>query len=704
MKYKQLLALVALTMTTVPVYATSVDLDFSNHIEATNLSNSFGPSYDGPVMHFLNVGTHDGKIIDAKISSRIIGDATFRYHTPNYKDNGAGQPSGDIGFLYQTNSPGPAGLIYTFEFYDGTDGLSGTFSIPYTVPEFDMIGYDIDGEPVQSEQVRVFKNEGFYSYQTGSAGASLTAEESSDGLSVLFTGPGTNYSETDTSGAVKFTYKNTSIVTLQFETVTAANSPLPNPIFSAFDGNWDLSGFTTPIESSDESDFGDAPDSYGTLQASNGAEHAISPTLYLGSTIDADTDGQPSIASNGDDLDISGNDDDGITVLTSLERGLDSLLNINVTGSGYLQGWADWDMNGSFEDSEQIITNSPVVNGQQVIPIRVGDNAVIGSVQTRFRLSSNPNIPNSGYVGDGEVEDYVFNVTDPGTTIQHSGYYTAAFEDNWPEVGDFDLNDVVTYYRTTIISKDGDVLRFDLTGSITAYGASYGNGLGWKLDGFTESDINLSLSRVEKNGVTRPNISPFTGEDKATPSPSGDLIVVASLNLRDDIIINEECKFHRTNPSCSASLESEQMTFSISLPFNSGSEPSVVSLTPLGAADPFIFGAGQGLYHGDSFSSPPGKELEIHTADFPPTTRGTLVEGFYGIAQDDSDAASTKYYRTTENIPWGIVIASPWNHPSEYIDISHAYPDFAEWVTSGGVSKPTWYLNPESNKTWSTAD
>lgn len=94
-----------------------------------------------------------------------------------------------------------------------------------------MIGYDIDGEPVQSEQVRVYKNEGFFSYQTGSAGASLTAEESPDGLSVLFTGPGTNYNETDTSGAVKFTYKNTSIVTLQFETVTASNSPLPNPIF-----------------------------------------------------------------------------------------------------------------------------------------------------------------------------------------------------------------------------------------------------------------------------------------------------------------------------------------------------------------------------------------------------------------------------------------------------------------------------------------
>ncbi|MEZ9159774.1 LruC domain-containing protein [Vibrio lentus] len=702
MKYRQVISLITAAVSA-PLYATSVDLDFSNHIESTNLSTWAGPSYDGTVIHFLNVGTHNGKTIDAKVSSEVFGDATFLFHTPDYKE-GPDQPDGDIGFLYQTNSAGAAGLIYTFEFYDGTDGLSGTFSEPYTVPEFDMIGYDIDGEPVQSEQVRVFKSEGFYSYQTGSAGASLTAEESEDGDSVLFSGPGTNYSETDTSGAVKFTFKNTSIVTLQFETVTTSGSSFPNPIFSAFDGNWDLSGFTTPIESSDESDFGDAPDSYGTLQASNGAEHAVSSTLYLGASIDADTDGQPGASSNGDDLDIGGNDDDGITLLSNLEIGLDSLINVNVVGSGYLQAWADWDMDGAFADDEQILTNHAVVDGSQVVPIRVGDDAVVGVVQTRFRLASSPNIPSDGYVGDGEVEDYVFNVTDPGTTIQHSNYYTAAFEDNWPEVGDFDLNDVVVYYRTTILSKDDVVLRMDITGTIMAYGASYGNGLGWKLNGFDESDIDLQTARVQRNGVTRADISPFTGEDKEVASPGRDLVVVASLNLKNDLPINAECMFHRTNPSCSPSLESEQMTFSISLPFASGSEPTVSSLVPLSGFDPFIFGPGEGQYHGDSFTSSPGKDLEIHTADFPPTTRGTLVSDFYGIAQDDSDPSSNKYYRTTQNMPWGILISSPWNHPAEYIDISEAYPDFAEWATSGGSAKPTWYQNPTSDKTWSTED
>ena len=237
-----------------------------------------------------------------------------------------------------------------------------------------------------------------------------------------------------------------------------------------------------------------------------------------------------------------------------------------------------------------------------------------------------------------------------------------------------------------------------------AYGASYGNGLGWKLNGFDESDIDLQTARVQRNGVTRADISPFTGEDKEVASPGGDLVVVASLNLKNDLPINAECMFHRTNPSCSPSLESEQMTFSISLPFASGSEPTVSSLVPLSGFDPFIFGPGEGQYHGDSFTSSPGKDLEIHTADFPPTTRGTLVSDFYGIAQDDSDPSSNKYYRTTQNMPWGILISSPWNHPAEYIDISEAYPDFAEWATSGGSAKPTWYQNPTSDKTWSTED
>ncbi|WP_420147566.1 hypothetical protein, partial [Spirosoma sp.] len=53
-------------------------------------------------------------------------------------------------------------------------------------------------------------------------------------------------------------------------------------------------------------DFGDAPDSYGTLLSSNGARHTPYTNVYLGGSFggnyDAETDGQPGPMADGDDL------------------------------------------------------------------------------------------------------------------------------------------------------------------------------------------------------------------------------------------------------------------------------------------------------------------------------------------------------------------------------------------------------------------
>ncbi|MFZ4767026.1 MAG: hypothetical protein ACOYMN_18900, partial [Roseimicrobium sp.] len=66
-----------------------------------------------------------------------------------------------------------------------------------------------------------------------------------------FTGPGTNYAETDVSGAFILTYKNTSSILLDFQADTSKDSPLPNHVFSAIDGDLsmigdNLDGFTPP--------------------------------------------------------------------------------------------------------------------------------------------------------------------------------------------------------------------------------------------------------------------------------------------------------------------------------------------------------------------------------------------------------------------------------------------------------------------------
>ncbi len=58
-------------------------------------------------------------------------------------------------------------------------------------------------------------------------------------------------------------------------------------------------------------DFGDAPDpTYPTLAASNGAHHPFDAELYLGASVDGETDGQPTINADGDDLDGTDDEDE----------------------------------------------------------------------------------------------------------------------------------------------------------------------------------------------------------------------------------------------------------------------------------------------------------------------------------------------------------------------------------------------------------
>ena len=73
-----------------------------------------------------------------------------------------------------------------------------------------------------------------------------------------------------------------------------------------------------PVEPSENTDFGDAPDSYQTKYASSGARHGIT-SLMLGSTIDGETEAYEYPLS--DDASDGSDDDDGISFPTQLETG-----------------------------------------------------------------------------------------------------------------------------------------------------------------------------------------------------------------------------------------------------------------------------------------------------------------------------------------------------------------------------------------------
>ena len=159
-------------------------------------------------------------------------------------------------------------------------------------------------------------------------------------------------------------------------------------------------------------DFGNAPDSYHTLLASNGARHNIvsdpvaGKVICLGSTVTPEPDAQ---------IGATNADNDGVTVngspLSTLVAGTPTSVNVSASVAGYLSAWVDFNGNGTFGDSgEQVVVNQSVSAGNTSIPINVPVLAKVGTTWARFRFSTVGNLSLDGAAANGEVEDYKINV------------------------------------------------------------------------------------------------------------------------------------------------------------------------------------------------------------------------------------------------------------------------------------------------------
>lgn len=157
-------------------------------------------------------------------------------------------------------------------------------------------------------------------------------------------------------------------------------------------------------------DFGDAPDSYGTLATSNGPRHGSSGPI-LGTSRDAEANATASATSTGD-----GADDDGVRFLNMLVAGTNTFLEVavtNLTGPASLDCYFDFDRSGVFGDqpNERI---SGAINGPlTTVPVNIPASAPVGLTAARFRLSTAGQLSPYGFAPDGEVEDYQVRIISP---------------------------------------------------------------------------------------------------------------------------------------------------------------------------------------------------------------------------------------------------------------------------------------------------
>ena len=200
-------------------------------------------------------------------------------------------------------------------------------------------------------------------------------------------------------------------------------------------------------------DFGDAPASYSTTLANDGPRHVIG-SLFLGSAVDPEVNGQPSPSALGDDNNSTGqgpfvDDEGGITFLSALNVGKTREFRVNASQAGFLDAWIDFDQSGDFTFDEKLIEFSDLIieggsssgsfeggggggdlsgsfnidtgtgtgisipAGFSTVSFSIPNTALPGPTFARFRLSSTGGLSPTGLASDGEVEDYLVSIAAP---------------------------------------------------------------------------------------------------------------------------------------------------------------------------------------------------------------------------------------------------------------------------------------------------
>lgn len=239
-----------------------------------------------------------------------------------------------------------------------------------------------------------------------------------------------------------------------------------------------------------------------------------------------------------------------------------------------------------------------------------------------------------------EDENKAFNNFAPSTASNG----TLAFEDLWPGTGDYDFNDCVFSYNFNLIANSSNnITNIEAWFVLTNDGAAYNNGFGFIIDDIETSEIEC----IEGQEM---NVGYVTRNANGTESDVDETVVFVAENvkpfLNDTININIALK----TPLSSSELGS--------VPFN-----------------PFI------IANGD-------RDKEIHLADMAPSSKGTTYLGMY---DDTSNSSKDRYFKTSNNLPWGLNIYESFTPSSEGVSIDESYSRFISWAISGGEDDEDWY-------------
>lgn len=250
--------------------------------------------------------------------------------------------------------------------------------------------------------------------------------------------------------------------------------------------------------------------------------------------------------------------------------------------------------------------------------------------------------------------------------------YSFIMEDNWPYLGDYDMNDLVVDLSISYLQNaENKAEKMIVAYKLRAVGANYRIAAAFQLDKVLPGQISSvsyytpvltgGVFSTEKGGLE-------TGQSKAVIPLFDDAHSLLEPASTASNILNTIIENTYFTP----------VSDTITIVFGTPVDPSDISIADLNF---FIVTNG---------SAASAQRTEVHLSGFEPTDKVDVSK--FGTG-DDASIGFTKY-RTANNLIWGLLIPTSFNYAVELKDITAAYPQFAGWCTSGGSENAFWYEFP----------
>ena len=327
----------------------------------------------------------------------------------------------DFGYRYSGSNSLSGTIGFDAAPYDGVlngTNASGTATneVPYAgVPVYLYLWND-DGDGIVEPGETVAVASTTTSTNGDYAFAGLPAGDGDDRYVVASAAPENYLKLTTTNGSIA----GVSVVETTNAQGSTVSAYLTVPVAPA------IVGLDFAYRSTRNYDYGDLPESYDTLLPGGARHIVVSSNLYLGATVDVESNGQPAAGADGDDLG-GADDEDGVELLGVWQDGAaGGALEVAVgAGSGWLVGYFDFNGDGDFTDSGELAINQAVsstggTNADGVYTVLVDvppgtiNAATTTALNARFRLfPAAPSLPELAFAGtaaNGEVEDYAWNI------------------------------------------------------------------------------------------------------------------------------------------------------------------------------------------------------------------------------------------------------------------------------------------------------